>query len=187
MSLEVQHRLKAADKCYFGLRKHFRSHYINIRTKCILYETLIRPVLLYGAETWATTKCDKNKIRTFERKILRRIYGPVNEGGRWRIRYNDELYQLFNEPEIVKEVKSRRVRWLGHLFRTEEQYPCRKLTFTRPYSTRKIGRPPKRWLDCAEEDLRECAVSRWKTRALDRVQWKSITKAVKAGKQLSNQ
>jgi hypothetical protein len=75
----------------------------------------------------------------FERKILRRIYGPVNEGGRWRIRYNDELYQLFNEPEIVKEVKSRRVRWLGHLFRTEEQFPCRKLTFTRPYSTRKIG------------------------------------------------
>jgi hypothetical protein len=75
---------------------------------------------------------------------------------------------------------------LGHLFRTEGQYPCRKLTFTRPNSTRKIGRPPKRWLDCAE-DLRECAVSTWKTRALDRVQWKSITKVVKAGKQLSNQ
>jgi hypothetical protein len=50
-----------------------------------------------------------------------------------------ELYQLFNEPEIVKEVKSKRIRWLGHLFRTEEQYPCRKLTFTKPYSTRKIG------------------------------------------------
>jgi hypothetical protein len=71
---------------------------------------LIRPVLLYGAETWATTKCDENKIRTSESKILRRIYGPVNEGGRWRIRYNDELYRLFNESEIVKEVKSRRVR-----------------------------------------------------------------------------
>jgi hypothetical protein len=47
-------------------------------------------------------KCDENKIRPFERKILRRIYGSVNEGGRWRIRYNDELYQLFNEPEILK-------------------------------------------------------------------------------------
>jgi hypothetical protein len=77
----------------------------------------------------------------------------------------DELYKLFNEPEIVKEVKSRRVRWLGHLFRTKEQYPCTKPTFTRPCSTRKIGRPPERWLDCAEEDLRDCAVSRWKTRA----------------------
>jgi hypothetical protein len=69
----------------------------------------------------------KIKSELLKGKSLRRIYGPVNEGGRWRIRYNDELYQLFNEPETVKEVKSRRVRWLEDLFRTKEQYPCRKL------------------------------------------------------------
>ena len=77
LNIEIKHRLRAADKCYFGLRKHFRSHNINIKTKCRLYKTLIRPVLLYGSETWATTKNDENKIKIFERKILRRIYGPI--------------------------------------------------------------------------------------------------------------
>jgi hypothetical protein len=65
---------------------------------------------------------DESKISIFERKVLRKIYGPVNDRGKWRIRYNNELYQL---NLINKEVKARRVRWLGHLFRGNESNPCR--------------------------------------------------------------
>jgi hypothetical protein len=82
-----------------------------------LYKTLIRTVLLYGCETWAIYRHREEKIAIFEKKVLRK-YGPTCDNGRWRIRYNNELYQLFGEPDIIREIKARRVNWLGHLFRT---------------------------------------------------------------------
>jgi hypothetical protein len=112
----VEYRLLLAKRCYYGLNKQIKSHYIRIKTKCKLYKTLIRPVLLYGCETWAINRYNEEKIVIFERKVLRKIYGPTCENGRWRIRYNNELYQLFGEPDIIREIKARRVKWLGHLF-----------------------------------------------------------------------
>lgn len=64
--------------------------------------TLIKPVLLYGCETWATAKNDENKMGTFKREVLRRIYEPINDNGNWRTRHNQELYQLFSDPDIIK-------------------------------------------------------------------------------------
>jgi hypothetical protein len=119
--------------------KKTKSHYISTKTKGKLYKTLIRPVLLYGCETWAINRYNEDKVATFKRKDLRKIYGPVCDNKRWRIRYNNELYQLFGEPDIIKEIKARRVRWLGHLFRTNENHPCRKLTFTTLHGTRRVG------------------------------------------------
>jgi hypothetical protein len=55
---------------------------------------------MYGCETWAMVKNDESKISIFERKVLRKIYGPVNDKGKWGIRYNNELYQLLGEPDI---------------------------------------------------------------------------------------
>jgi hypothetical protein len=59
-----------------------------------IYKTVIRPVATYGSETWTLTKSDENLLRILERKILRKIYGPVQEGDIWRIRYNEELNRL---------------------------------------------------------------------------------------------
>jgi hypothetical protein len=84
---------------------------------------------MYGCESWSLTKNGENKINIFEIKILRKTYGPTNDNGDWRIRYNQELY---NEPDIIKMVKSARLRWLGHLYRTEELNPCKKLTSIKP-------------------------------------------------------
>ena len=69
----------------------------------------------YGAETWVLSKQDEHRRSIFERKILRRIYGPVIDGGRWRIRTNQELYQLCGENDIVKFCKLSRLRWAGHV------------------------------------------------------------------------
>ena len=71
------------------LRMKPRIIYRNIKT--LLYKTLIKPVLTYGAETWVPSKQDEHRLSAFERKILQRIYGPVTDGGRWRIRTNQEL------------------------------------------------------------------------------------------------
>jgi hypothetical protein len=75
---------------------------------------------MYGCESWSLTKNEENKTNIFKRKILRKIYGPTNDNGVWRIRYNQELYRLYNEPDIIKMVKAARLRWLGHLYRTKE-------------------------------------------------------------------
>jgi hypothetical protein len=76
------------------------------------------------------------------------------------------------------------LRWLGHLFRTTENHPCRKSTFTTLHDTRRVGRPPKRWLESVEGDLRNIGVGIWKRAAMDRENWRSIIGAVKAGTRL---
>jgi hypothetical protein len=106
---------------------------------------------------------------SMERKILRKIYGPTNDNGVWRIRYNQELYGLYNEPDIIKMVKAARLRWLGHLYMTAELNPCKKLTFSKPMGTWKKGRPPVRWMDNVQQVLQTMGVRNWKGIASDRI------------------
>ena len=65
----------------------------------------------------------------------------------WRVKYNSELYDLYNEPDIIKVVKAERMRWLGHLCRMEEGNICKRVTFYKMIGTRKRGRPALRWID----------------------------------------
>jgi len=65
---------------------------IYIKNKIKLCKTLIRPVLAYDSETWVLSKCDEAILGVFERKILRAIFGPTNDNGEWRLKYNNELY-----------------------------------------------------------------------------------------------
>jgi hypothetical protein len=90
------------------------------------------------------------------------------------------LYQLYEEPDIVKVVTAGRLRWLEHLFRSEDMDPCRKLTFTKPENIRRRGRPPIQWLDSIEQHLQVLGTRGWKTKALHRNQWRKIVEAVKA-------
>ena len=110
-SVEVNAQLIMANRAYYGLQNHMKSTIISRNIKTLLYKTLIRPVLTYGAETWVLSKQDEHRLRIFERKILWRIYGPATDGGRWRIRTNQVLYQLCDENHIVKFCKLSRLRW----------------------------------------------------------------------------
>ena len=177
---ELTHRIIMANRSYAGLKRQLKSHLLSTKTKIKLYRTLIRPILIYGSECWSLTKKEEEDLRVFERKVLRRIYGPTYDKGAWRVKYNNELYQLYGEPDIIKVVKAARLRWLGHLWRTEENYPCRKLTFNNPDGVRRRGRPPVRWLDSVESDLHSIGISAWRTKARDRNQWRKVVKAVMA-------
>ena len=73
-------RFTVANKCYYGLQKQLKSKQLKRKIKLTIYKTIIRPVLLYGSETWTLTKTDTNKLRTFENKALRKIYGLVYDG-----------------------------------------------------------------------------------------------------------
>jgi hypothetical protein len=82
--------------------------------------TLIRPIVTYGAETWAATESELQKLLILEWKILRKIYGPVKDGDNWRIRTNSELDTLTGGVNIVRYIKAQRLRWFGHTQRMED-------------------------------------------------------------------
>jgi hypothetical protein len=85
--------------------------------KVRIYKTIILPVVLYGCETWSLTVREEHKLRVFENRVLRRIFGPtrVEVMGGWRKLYNEELHNLYSSPSIIRIIKSRRMRWAGHV------------------------------------------------------------------------
>jgi hypothetical protein len=89
---------------------------------------------------------DENALRVFERKFVRRIYGPVREGERWKIRSNRELEEILRGEDIVKFVKSLRLAWAGHVERMDEENMSGNLLHGRMEGRRRCGKPRKRWL-----------------------------------------
>ena len=105
ISLEVRRCITLANRCYFGLRKQLSKKALSWRTKICLYKSFMLPVLLYGAETWMLTFSDEQALAVFERKILRKIYGLFCDRGEWRIRWNQQLYDIYDDIDVVKRIK----------------------------------------------------------------------------------
>jgi sorting nexin-29 len=115
ISAEINNRITLANRSYFGMVNMLKAKNINRKHEVIIYKTLIKPVLMYGKETWVLSKADESHLGFFERKILRRIYGPICEEAILRSRYNEELYCLYDEANLVTTVKIARLRWAGHI------------------------------------------------------------------------
>jgi hypothetical protein len=148
--------------------------------KIKVYRSVVKPVVAYGSETWSLAVADKELLRRWERKILRKIYGAVNDNGQWRIRKNEEIKALYNKPDIVGDIKSSRLRWLGHVERMAEDRVVKKVFKGKTGRRRLQGRPRKRWLDDVEEDLRKMGVRRWRSRVENREEWAVIVPEAKA-------
>jgi hypothetical protein len=147
ISAEINNRITLASKSYFGLVNILRAKDTNRKYKVIIYKTLIKPVLMYGAEAWVLSKVDEARLGVFERKILRRIYGPLCEGATWRSRHNEELYRLYDEIDLVTAIKISGLRWAGHIVRMEDNLPCKKITLDKPEGRRRVGRSNLRWME----------------------------------------
>jgi hypothetical protein len=173
ISLEIKRRITLANRCYFGLRRQLSKRALSRKTKNCLYKSLIMPVLLYGAEAWTLTTADEQSLRVFERKILRKIYGPYCDSGVWRIRWNHELYGLYGDIDIVKLTKTQRLRRLGHVVRMEESTPARKVFDSEPGGgSRRRGRPNLRWGDQVLQDVATLGVRSWRQSARSRQEWR---------------
>jgi hypothetical protein len=79
------------------------SHLLSKNVKIILYKTVILPVVQYGCETWSLTLREEHRLRVFENKVLRRIFGPKRDEvtGDWRKLHNEELHNLYSSPNII--------------------------------------------------------------------------------------
>jgi hypothetical protein len=119
---EVKNRLNSGNDCYHSVQNLLSSHLISKNLKIKIYKTVILPVVLYGCETWSLTLGEEHRLRVFENRVLR-IFGPKREeDGSWRKLHNDELHSLYSSPNIVRVIKSRRMRWAGHVARMREVF-----------------------------------------------------------------
>jgi hypothetical protein len=87
-----------------------------------MYKTIIMPVVLHGCETWSLTLREAHRLRVFENRVLRRMLGPKRDEvtGEWRKLHNEELHNFYLSPNIIRQIKSRRMRWAGHVARIGE-------------------------------------------------------------------
>jgi len=106
-SSELQERIISGNGCYYSCGGLKKSRALNRSSKLKIYKTLIRPAVTYGCEAWTLTSRNEQQLRIFERKILRKVFGPVqNENGIWRIRKNRELNELIESADIVRFIKT---------------------------------------------------------------------------------
>jgi hypothetical protein len=131
------------------------SSVLSNNTKIKIYRTIILPVVLYGCETWSHALREEHRLRVFENRELRRICGPkrdeVTED--WRRLHNEKLNDLYLSPNIIRVIKSRRMRWAGHVARIGEGRGAYRILVGRPEGRRPLGRPRHRWEDNIKVDL----------------------------------
>jgi hypothetical protein len=129
------------------------SKNLNIK----IYRTVILPVVLYGCETWSLTLREERRLRALENRVLRRIFWSKRDEVReeWRKVHNEELNDLYCSPNIVRVIRSRRMRWAGHVVRMWERRGVYSVLVGKPEGTRPFGRPRCRWEDNIKTDLQE--------------------------------
>jgi len=101
-----------------------------------IYHTLVYPAVTYGSELWTLTMEEVGALAVFERKILRKIYGPVKENELRRIQRNNELEVIIKGENTVRFIKSQRIRWLGHIERMQDTAIPKKMLYGKLYATR---------------------------------------------------
>ena len=122
----------------------------------------------------------------FERKVLRRIFGPTKErDGTWRIKTNDELDELIRHRNIINDIKAQRLSWFGHLHRMSEDRMVNRVYKWKPILTRPLGRPKNRWEDDIIHDMKKLKIKNWTGCIQDRNRWKLCVEKAKTFKEWS--
>jgi hypothetical protein len=102
---------------------------------------------LYGCETWSLTLREECRLRVFENKVLRRIFGHKRDKvtGEWRRLHNKELYALHPSPNIIRVIKSGRLRWAGYVARMVQRRGAYRVLVGKPEGKSLLRRPRRKW------------------------------------------
>ena len=175
---EIKEKIVAANRAFHANKKLLKSKVLRKETKIKVYRTMIRPILLYAAETMTMTKRDEEDMRVMERKIMRAILGPIRlDNGEYRQRMNCELLQEIGD-EIVKKIKEQRVKWLGHIWRGGTETTVYVLLKWDPGGRRRRGRPRSKWLQEVMDDLDRAGITDWEEKTENRKLWREISREV---------
>jgi hypothetical protein len=151
----IQHTITRGNKVYYANKFLFKIRLVSKKSKLKLYCSIITPIVTYACETWVLKETTKNKLMVFERKVLRKIFGPTKErDGTWRIETDGELDKLIRHKNIINYIKAQRLSWFGHLHRMPEERLVRKVYRWKPMLRRPLGRPKNRWEDDIRNDIK---------------------------------
>jgi hypothetical protein len=148
--------------------------------KVKIYKTTILPVVLYGCETWSLILREEHRLRVFENRVLRRIFGPKRDEATEQRRklHNRELHN-FLSPDIIRQIKSRRMRWVGHVARMGEGRKAYRVLMEKPEGKRPLERPMSRWEEGIGMELRQTIWGvEWIHFVQDRDRWRAVVNAV---------
>ncbi|KAJ4438577.1 hypothetical protein ANN_14524 [Periplaneta americana] len=154
---------------------------VSKNLKVRIYKTVILPVVLYGCETWTLTLKEEYRLRLYENKVLTKIFGAKRDEvtGGWRKLHNTELHALYSSPDIIRNIKSRRLRCAGHVARMGESRNAYRVLVGRPEGKRPLGSLRRRLEDNIKMDLREVGYydRDWINLAQDRDRWWAYVRA----------
>jgi len=177
---EIKSRLNLGNACYYSAQNLLSSRLLSKTLKIKIYRTIILPVVLYGCEIWSLILREERRLRVFENKVLRTVFGPKRDEvtGEWRKVHNEELRDLYSLPNIVRVVKSR-MRWAGHVARMGEGRGVHRVLVGKPEGKRQLGRTRRRLEENIKMDLREVGgVGDWMELAQDRDRWRALVNTV---------
>jgi len=158
------------------------SSLLSKNLKIKIHRTIILPVVLYGCETWSLTLREERRLRVFENRVLRGVFGPKRDEitGECRKLHNEEFSDLYSLPNIVRVVKSRRMRWVGNVARMGEGRGVHRFLVGKPEGKRPLWRPRRRWKDNIKRDLQEVGgCGDWMELAQDRDRWRALVSTVR--------
>ena len=169
---DVTARIGKARGAFVILKNIWTSKQISMRTKLRIFNSNVKSVLLYGCETWRTTKTMQQKIQTFLNSCLRRIFNI-----RWpdKIR-NEDLWEQAGQKPVAEQILRRKWGWIGHTLRKPVSNTTRQALTWNPQGKRKRGRPRNTWRRDTEAELKRLGTS-WSgvTRAAqNRVRWRVV-------------
>ena len=167
----------AKASCAFGMLKEpvFRDRNLSITTKRLVYNSVVLGVLLYGSETWTTTRNITRKLESFHNRCLRGILGITSEQQRMERITSIQIAKRFGmEDSLEDTITARRLRWLGHLARMEGDRVPKKVLFGWLPQPRPPHGTKMRWRDRVRKDLRKFGIDErtWYTEAQERAEWR---------------
>jgi len=178
---EIKSRLKSGNACHHSVQNLLSSSLLFKNLKIKIYRTIILSAV-YGCETWSLTLREERRLRVFEKRVLRRIFGPKRDEvtGDWRKLHNDELNDLYSSPSIVRMIKWRIMIWAGHVARIGERRGVYRVLMGKAERKRPLGRPGRKWEDNIKMDLHEmgCKGMDSMDLAQDRDSWRALVNAV---------
>ena len=169
---DIKARIQKARAMFIMLRSIWHSRKISIKTKIRIFKSNVMSVMLYGSETWRTTKATMNRLQVFVNNCLRRLLGL-----RWtdRVR-NKDLWEWNHQDPVEIQICRRRWRWIGHTLRKPRDSITRRALTWNPQGKRKRGRPRNSWRRDLNKDMNDMGLD-WNSIeriATDRRRWRKL-------------